>query len=89
MVTTLQHVVFTKTDLLAVQLQSEKYFLVLTGVSGKDIKVENPWFKPFPHFNSSPKYRCSEIKRKNSVALLPKKSIQILAFNERPCLYIK
>jgi hypothetical protein len=44
MVTKLQHVVVTKTDLLAVELQSEKYFLVLSGASGKDIKVENPWF---------------------------------------------
>jgi len=33
MVTKLQHVVFTKTDLLAVELQSEKYFPVLTGAS--------------------------------------------------------
>jgi hypothetical protein len=49
MATKLQHVVFTKTDSLAVKLQSEKYFLVFTGASGKDIKVENPWFKPPPH----------------------------------------
>ena len=49
MVTKSQHVVFTKTDLLAVKLQSEKYFLVLNGASWKDIKVENPWFNPYPH----------------------------------------
>jgi hypothetical protein len=48
-VTKLQHVVFTKTGLLAVELQSEKYFLVLSGVSGRDIKAVNPWFNLSPH----------------------------------------
>jgi hypothetical protein len=47
--TQLQYVVFTKADLLAVKLQTEKHFLVLTGTSGKDIKVEHPWFNPSTH----------------------------------------
>jgi len=47
-VTKLQHFLFTKTGLLAVELQSEIYFLVLNGASGKDIKAENPCFNPSP-----------------------------------------
>jgi len=68
MVTKLQHVVFTKTGLLAVEMQSEKYFLVLNGFSRNDIKAENPWFNSSPHSQNI----CAQNLKRNSVALVTK-----------------